>query len=141
MRGRRRDIFSKAKRSEIMSHIRSKNSTLDSTMAAILSKSRLTYEVYPRLEGNPDFLVGNNVLVFCDSSFWHGRNWARLRERLRRGNNPTYWTNHILKNRRRDRRVTRKLSSLGYAVVRLWDKDVFKNPKLCLDKIRLAQAK
>jgi DNA mismatch endonuclease (patch repair protein) len=110
-------------------------------MSDILAKGGFSYEMYPRIPGNPDFLVGGKVIVFCDGSFWHGRNWAKLRKRLEKGNNPAYWVKHILKNRRRDREVSRKFSKLGYPVVRLWDEEVFKNPELCLDRIRLAQAK
>jgi DNA mismatch endonuclease (patch repair protein) len=129
-------MFSKAKRSEVMAKIKSKNTSLDLAMKSLLRKARLRFEMYPRILGTPDFLVEDVVAVFCDSSFWHGRNWTKLRSRLLAGNNPTYWVQHILSNKRRDKRISRGLVRSGYAVVRLWDTEVFRNPANCLDKIR-----
>ena|SRR2546427_3219133 len=122
-----------------MARIRGKNTKLDLAMSDILTKGGFRYEMYPKMWGNPDFLVDGKVIVLCDGSFWHGRNWPKLRGQLMKGNNPAYWVNHILKNRKRDREVSRELSKLGYAVVRLWDDDVFKNPEFCIGRIRKAQ--
>ena len=133
-----KDRFTKAKRSEVMARIKSKNTSLDLAMKSLLHKAKLRFEMYPRMLGTPDFLVRNRVAVFCDSSFWHGRNWTTLRRKLLAGNNPTYWVEHILSNRRRDRKISKRLASSGYVVVRLWDTEVFRTPENCLDKIREA---
>ena len=132
----RRDRFSRVKRSEVMSKIRSKNTGLDRTMARLLRSGGLSFQSYPKIEGNPDFLVGTNVALFCDSSFWHGRDWPILRRQLANGNNPDYWVAHIKKNRERDRRVTRTLGRMGYRVLRLWDEEIFKAPDDCLRRVR-----
>jgi DNA mismatch endonuclease (patch repair protein) len=92
--------------------------------------------MYPKIAGNPDFLVGRKTVVFCDSSFWHGRNWPVLRERLRRGSNSGYWIRHIMKNRARDQKVTRELIGDGYTVVRLWDTQILKDTQYCMRVIR-----
>ena len=52
------DIFSKKKRSWIMSRIRSKNTSIDITMREMLSDARLKFVMYPDLYGKPDFQVG-----------------------------------------------------------------------------------
>lgn len=135
------DVFSKERRSEVMASIRSKGTGLDEAMNEILSRSGLPFERYPDLFGKPDFLVGSSVAVFCDSSFWHGREWGRLRERLRRGGNATYWIGHIGKNRRRDALVTRRLRASGFTVLRFWDSDVYGRPQWCVSKVRRALAK
>lgn len=129
-------MFSKSKRSQIMSKIKSKNTKLDLTMQRILKKSRLSFKAYPKIYGKPDFSVSKKVLVFCDSSFWHGRNWRKLKEKLSSGGNSEYWISHIAKNRKRDKTVNRKLKSEGYAVIRFWDTDVYKRPEWCIDEIR-----
>jgi len=121
-----------------MSRIRSRNTKLDLAMANILRDGAIGYEAYPRIEGNPDFLVGQRLVVFCDSSFWHGRDWRALRKQLMKGSHASYWTTHILKNRWRDRQVSRKLAKLGYVVVRFWDSEVFKDPERCLARVRQA---
>jgi DNA mismatch endonuclease (patch repair protein) len=118
-----------------MSRVRSRNTSLDLAMRKILLKSRIHFRMYPRLFGNPDFLVEGKTVIFCDSGFWHGRNWPSLRRRLRRGSNPDYWIAHILKNRRRDREVSERLHQLGYRVIRLSDKEIINEPDHCLNVI------
>jgi len=137
---RRKDKFSKAKRSLIMSRIRSKNTRLDLAMKKILRKARIRFKTYPKIYGSPDFLVGRKITVFCDSSFWHGRNWTKLRTKLRRGSRSQYWILHILTNKRRDQAVTKELRRTGYIVLRFWDTDIAKNPGKCLRQIRKALA-
>jgi DNA mismatch endonuclease (patch repair protein) len=65
----------------------------------------------PKMFGNPDFLIQPNIIVFCDSSFWHGRDWSSLRKRLPQG----YWREHIERNRKRDRLVNAHLKKRNYA--------------------------
>ena len=130
------DIFSKAKRSEIMSRIKSKNTKLEIYTSKLLRKNKLKYKSQPKIFGNPDFLIEGKIVIFCDSTFWHGRNWRSLKKRLQKGNNPEYWVNHIQKNRIRDKKVTKELTQLGYIVLRFWDKDIFKKSEWCIEEIR-----
>lgn len=134
----RRDIFSERKRSLVMSRIRSKFTSLDIKMEGVLKRAGLRFQMYPKEFGSPDFIVGNRVAVFCDSSFWHGRNWRKLRKRLLEGNRPEYWVEHIGRNRARDRLVTKKLVEKGLTVVRLWDTDIQKRPETCVNRLRRA---
>ena len=129
------DTFSVSERSKIMGKIKSRNTSLDLSMMKTLKESALPYKMYPRLPGNPDFLVGSKIVVFCDSDFWHGQHWRVLRKRLSEGNNPDYWISHILKNRRRDRANTKILTSLGFTVVRLWENEILKKPCECVRRI------
>src|SRR6267143_2836732 len=119
-----------------MSRVRSRNTSLDLAMRKILLKSRIHFRMYPRLFGNPDFLVEDKVVVFCDSGFWHGQNWPSMKRRLRRGSNPDYWIAHILKNRRRDREVSERLRQIGYKVIRLSDEEILNEQDRCLKVIR-----
>lgn len=136
----RRDKFSKKKRSLIMSKIRSKNTKLDKAMRKLLQDADIPFKMYPKILGNPDFLVGEKIVVFCDSSFWHGRNWERLRAKLARGSNPSYWLEHIARNRLRDRKVNRALRVQGYRVLRFWDYKIAKQPNECTKRIKSAAA-
>lgn len=138
----RRDVFSKGQRSAVMSKIRSKGSKLDRTMERLLKQAGLDFETYPKLFGNPDFLVKPNVVVFCDSAFWHGRNWPELRRKLRRSPDPGYWVAHIERNIQRDRAVTRELRRMGFRVVRLWDDVVLRRPSVAVARVvRVMQAR
>lgn len=130
------DIFSKSKRSDVMRKIRSKGSNLDKTMGKILRQNKIHYRSYPKIFGNPDFLIEKNIVLFCDGSFWHGKNWNHLKIKLAKGNNPEYWLNHIKNNRKRDRIVSKMLKSTGFTVIRFWDVDIYKRPEWCVLKIR-----
>ena len=66
------DIFTPEKRSWVMSRIRSKNTGIERMMCSLFRKKSLHYRRYPKVFGNPDFIVEKSVLVFCDGDFWHG---------------------------------------------------------------------
>jgi DNA mismatch endonuclease (patch repair protein) len=66
------DVFTKEKRSEIMSKIRSK-SGLDRKIHYWLCAKHIRHEMHPKVRGNPDIrLKDTEVYVFLDSCFWHG---------------------------------------------------------------------
>ena len=132
------DVFTKEKRSEVMRRIRSKNTGLEVEARGMLRKHGIRYRSHPKLYGSPDFVLEGRLLLFCDGSFWHGRDWKKLKERLALGNNPDYWVNHIESNRKRDREVNRVFKERGYTALRLWDTDIRKRPEWCVGKIREA---
>lgn len=128
------DIFGKEKRSEIMSKIKSKGTRIELTIIRALEEANLKFQYQPEIFGKPDFLVHPNIAVFCDSSFWHGRNWKKLRPRLKEG----YWREHIKKNIRRDRTVNRQLKNAGYVVLRFWDDQIEEEVDACIAAISKA---
>ena len=138
---RSKDPFSKAKRSEVMSRIRSQGTRLEISMKQILDEMGIRYRSHPKVEGSPDFLVQGRIALFCDSSFWHGRHWKALKKRLEGGSRPDYWIAHIAENRARDRQVTRRLSSQGFLVLRFWDDEIFKDPQRCRRELAEAMSR
>ena len=129
------DVFTKEKRSEVMRAIKGKGTKLELDTARMLRRARIRYRSHPKMYGFPDFLVDGRLALFCDGSFWHGRDWKRLKARLEAGNNPGYWVKHIESNRKRDRKVNRTLREQGCLVLRLWDADVRKRPEWCVRRI------
>ena len=124
------DVFSKKKRSWIMSRIRSKNTYIDRKMREMLSDARLKFMMYPDLYGKPDFQVGKRILVFCDGDFWHGYRYAEKKRPAKK-----YWREKIEGNMRRDRKVSRRLRRDGWSVLRLWEHDIKKKPEMCKRKV------
>ena len=124
------DVFSRKKRSWIMSRIRSKNTSIDRKMRDMLSGMDVRFEMYPDLFGSPDFQVGKRVLVFCDGDFWHGYRYAEKKRPAKK-----YWREKIEGNMRRDRKVSRKLRRDGWSVLRIWEHDIKKKPEKCMGKI------
>ena len=130
------DVFTKEKRSEVMRSIKSKGTRLEKNTAKMLRHAKIKYRSHPKMYGSPDFLVEGRLALFCDGSFWHGRNWPELKERLSMGDNPEYWVKHIGNNRKRDRKVNRALRGQGWLVLRLWDNDIEKRSGWCVKKIK-----
>ncbi len=124
------DIFTPEKRSWVMSRIRSRDTKIEKKMAQLLRKNKMHYRRFPKVFGNPDFVVEKKVLVFCDGDFWHGYQYNRKKKPPKK-----FWRDKIERNMSRDRKVTRKLRADGWSVVRLWEHDIEKNPGLCLRRI------
>lgn len=90
------------------------------------------------LPGLPDLVFRRQrVVVFCDGDFWHGRDLDARVARLAKGHNGAYWVAKLKANVERDARNTRALKSLGWKVLRYWERDVVRSP----DKIALSIAR
>lgn len=114
-----------------MSRIRSTNTGIDLNMKKILSTLNCKFQMYPKMYGNPDFLIGNKgIAIFCDGDFWHGYKYQRG-ETLTK-----FWREKIESNIRRDHTVSRKLRNHGLSVLRFWEHDIEKRPDMCRRKIQ-----
>jgi DNA mismatch endonuclease (patch repair protein) len=90
------------------------------------------------LAGRPDILlVRQRTAIFCDGDFWHGRQWAKRRQKLVRGSNGNYWVEKIAGNIRRARKVNRVLRQLNWDVIRVWESDIADDPERVADEIML----
>lgn len=88
------------------------------------------------LPGRPDIVFASDeVVVFCDGDFWHGRDWQRRRRKLLRGHNPDYWIAKIKRNMERDRTNNHELEKAGWRVLRLWETDIMRSPEACADQV------
>jgi DNA mismatch endonuclease (patch repair protein) len=113
------DIWSKQKRSEVMSLIRSRgNKATELRLIEIFREYGITgWRRNQPLLGKPDFTFRRErVVVFVDGCFWHGCPKCYKRP----GSNREFWDAKISNNRKRDRYVSRELRCLGWQVVRIW---------------------
>jgi DNA mismatch endonuclease Vsr len=86
---------------------------------------------YGKVPGRPDFvIVYAKIAIFCDSSFWHGRNWPESAAAFR--TNRDFWLPKIEGNIRRDGEVNEQLARLGWTVLRFWDDDILKRTDACV---------
>jgi len=135
------DIFSKEKRSEIMSKITSK-SMLEQRVCKMLSAQiypmGLRYRRnYRSIDGTPDIVfVSRQIAIFIDGTFWHGYNFDSLSKKIP----SVYWKEKIEGNIRRDRLKRNRLRRQGWKVVRIWEHDFKKNPEACIRKVMTAIA-
>jgi DNA mismatch endonuclease (patch repair protein) len=115
-------------RSRNMRAIRSTaNATTEKRLISLLLRRRLRgWRVRPKdIPGTPDFVFPRSHLaIFCDGCFFHGCPKCGHIPKT----NVAYWRAKILRNRRRDAKVSRKLRSLGYSVIRIWECQLRKRP-------------
>ena len=89
-----------------------------------------------RLPGKPDIVLTKyKIAIFCDSEFFHGKDWEVLKPQLERGKNADFWIEKISKNQQRDEEVNQQLQYLGWTVIRFWGKDITKHTDECVQVI------
>src|SRR2546423_8232879 len=109
------DIFTKEKRSAVMSRVRgSGNKATEIALAKLLRANRITgWRRHQRLSGTPDFAFRKErVAVFVDGCFWH----CCPQHRTNPKNNEQFWAEKLARNRARDLNVTRNLREQGWIV-------------------------
>jgi DNA mismatch endonuclease (patch repair protein) len=114
------DVFTPAKRSEVMSRIRSRgNRDTELRLARLMRAHGITgWRRNQRGFGKPDFLFRKErVAVFVDGCFWHGC----PRHATRPKQNRKFWDEKLARNAVRDRKVSRVLRGLGWRVLRIWE--------------------
>jgi len=120
-----------------MSRIRGKDTSIEVTLRkALWSKGYRYRKNYKRLPGRPDIaLTKYKIAIFCDSEFFHGKDWDALRKKLESGKNPDYWIPKIERNIERDGEKDRLLQAEGWTVLHFWGKDILKNTDECVEII------
>ena len=125
------DIFTPEKRSWVMSRIRGTNTKIDLKMEEILKDIGYKFEMYPKMYGNPDFIMKRKkIIIYCDGDFWHGYRYDEKKKPSKK-----FWRDKIENNMRRDQRYTRRLRREGWSVLRFWEHDIEKNPEKCRRRI------
>lgn len=128
------DVLTKEQRHKAMSHIKSKDTSIEVALRKELWAQGYRYRKnYRLLPGTPDIVLTKyKIVIFCDGELFHGKNWQILKPKLLRGNNPDFWVNKIERNMQRDRENDQKLLSMGWTVIRFWGNDILKNPGQCV---------
>lgn len=126
--------------SKNMSKIHSKDTSIELQLRKALWHKGFRYRKnYKALPGSPDIVLTKYKLaIFCDSEFFHGKDWEVLRPRLAQGSNPDYWIHKIERNLARDLENDKKLLFRGYTVIHFWGQDILKHTDECLKVIEEA---
>lgn len=111
-----------------MSRVRGRNTKPEVALRRSLHAKGLRYRLHPPLPGRPDIVfVSAKVAVFVDGEFWHGRDLGRLAAQLHV--RKEWWLKKIRANIERDRRNDAQLKAAGFRVIRVWDRDVLRDPE------------
>ena len=124
-------------RRKTMSKIRGKNTTIEVTLQKALWANGYRYRKnYKKLPGSPDIcLTKYRIAIFCDSEFFHGKDWEVLKAKVEKGNNGEYWSKKIQENITRDNEKDKALNALGWTVIHFWGKDCLKKTDECVKVI------
>lgn len=128
------DNLTKDQRRKNMQHIKSKDTKIEVLLRKALWKKGYRFRKnYNKLPGKPDIVLPKyKIAVFCDSEFFHGKDWDILKLKLKNSNNADYWIGKISRNRERDDEINKRLSFEGWTVIRFWGNDIKKHTEECV---------
>lgn len=139
------DIFSQAKRSDIMSKIKGDNTKPEILVRKFLFSQGLRYRInVKKLPGKPDIVLPKfRTAIFINGCFWHGHS-------CKKGQLPTsnmdFWREKISGNIMRDNKNADLLVKLGWKVIIIWQCEISninsRKAKLekVLDELRSAES-
>jgi DNA mismatch endonuclease (patch repair protein) len=116
------DIFTKKKRSEVMSKVKNKDSKIEVAFRKQLWVEGFRYRKNSKKYfGKPDIVLPKyKTVIFIDSCFWHGCK--------KHGSIPAthmkFWTEKIDRNKVRDKKVNKYYKNKGWKAVRVWEHDL-----------------
>jgi DNA mismatch endonuclease (patch repair protein) len=121
------DVFTKEKRSEVMSNIKNQDTKYEILMRKMLfAKGYRFRKNLKTLPGSPDIVLRKyKLVIFIHGCFWHGHTSCPL-FRLPKSNE-IFWKNKIYSNQLRDRKSIWKLRKQGWRVVVVWECKLRKN--------------
>ena len=128
------DVLTKEQRHKNMKSIRSKDTSIELVLRKALWRKGYRYRKnYKALPGRPDIVLTKyKIVIFCDSEFFHGKDWEVLKPRLEKGDNGEFWINKISRNMERDDEIDKRLLFEGWTVIRFWGKDIKKRTDECV---------
>ncbi|GBE17192.1 very short patch repair protein [bacterium BMS3Abin15] len=121
------DIFSKKKRSEIMSKIGPKNSEPEIFIRKLVHGMGYRFRLHRKeLPGKPDLVFPKyKKVIFVNGCFWHGHKGCK-RAKLPE-TNKSFWEKKIKKNVKNDEKNTKALKSLGWDSLTIWQCEINTN--------------
>ncbi len=129
------DKLTKEQRSKNMKAVKNKGSNIEKRLMKFLWQKGFRYTKNDEsVFGKPDIAFkGLKIAIFCDSEFWHGKNWET--KKMEHKTNIQFWYKKIERNMERDKEVNIQLTENGWKVLRFWGNDILKNTENCINQI------
>lgn len=115
------DVFTKAKRSEVMARIKGRNTIPERAVRSLLHRMGYRFRLHRAgLPGRPDIVLPRyNAAIFVHGCFWHRHRGCRFAYIPK--SRTDFWMRKFESNVTRDRRVRRDIERLGWNVVVVWE--------------------
>jgi len=118
-----------------MSKVKPSGSEIERLLGSAMHSLGLRYRKQYKFIGRPDFAFPRwKVAVFCDSDFWHGRDWDERKAEIK--TNRDFWLPKIERNITRDQTVNEALQKEGWVVLRFWEDEILADPLACAEKVK-----
>lgn len=132
------DNLTPEQRRKNMQAIKSTGTGIETVLAKALWQKGYRYRKnFKNIIGKPDIVLRKyKLVIFCDSEFWHGKDWEKNSKRI--GTNRSYWIQKIENNILRDKCNNKLLKKEGWIVLRFWGKDIINKLDSCIKKIEKA---
>jgi DNA mismatch endonuclease (patch repair protein) len=129
------DVFSRKKRSEVMSKIRCRNTKPELILRKLLFARGFRYRVNcTSLPGKPDILLPRyKTVIMVNGCFWHGHTGCRyfVLPKTR----TEFWSRKIAANKLNDAKKAAQLRKLGWRVLVSWECIIKRNPDREADRL------
>jgi DNA mismatch endonuclease (patch repair protein) len=126
------DHLTLEQRSRAMKSVKLKDGSLEKIVQRELRAKGVRFRCHVHsLPGCPDIVFPKvRVAVFVDGDFWHGWRLSSWEHKLSK-----FWRDKLRANRRRDQRNFRRLRSRGWTVIRIWQHQLQRDKRACLNRI------
>lgn len=115
------DVFTKSKRSEVMSRIKGRNTKPERAVRSLLHHMGYRFRLHKAdLPGKPDIVLSRyKTVIFVHGCFWHRHKDCRFAYTPK--SRTDFWLNKLESNVIRDIQVKSDLEKLGWRVITIWE--------------------
>ncbi len=129
------DIWTKEKRSEVMSKIRGKNTKPEMVLRSQLFRQGLRFRVHQKkLPGKPDIVLPKyKTVIFVHGCFWHFH--KDCREGRIPSSNSNFWKEKLQRNIKKDKANIKALKKEKWKVFVIWECEIEKHLERTIKKV------
>ena len=115
------DVFTKSKRSEVMSRIKGRNTKPELAVRSLLHRMGYRFRLHKAdLPGKPDIVLSRyKTVIFVHGCFWHRHKDCRFAYTPK--SRTDFWLKKLESNVIRDIQVKSDLELLGWRVITVWE--------------------
>ena len=130
------DIWTKEKRSAVMSKIRGKNTKPESVLRSELFKRGYRFRIHRKdLPGNPDIVLPKyKLVIFVHGCFWHFH--TKCDEGRIPNSNTEFWKLKLSRNVEKDKENLLKLKNMGWKTYIAWECNIEKRFEQTINEIK-----
>lgn len=129
------DIWSKQKRSEVMSRIKGKDTKPELILRSQLFRLGFRFRLHQKnLPGKPDIVLPKyHTVIFVHGCFWH--NHKNCKEGRIPSTNSTFWKEKLQHNISKDNKNIKELKKCNWKVIVVWECEIEKHLEKTVKKI------